>query len=74
MALTNLPVEPKTEKRSGDFRGNTVTVATANAGRLRLDPLTADPADAANGDIWYRDDLKKYRVRENGVNLTITAA
>jgi len=49
--------------------------ADIHLGRLvRLQPLSADPADAANGDIWYRDDLKKYRVRENGVNLTITAA
>ena len=41
---------------------------------MRLQPLAADPADAANGDMWYRDDLKKYRVREDGVNKTITAA
>ena len=40
---------------------------------IRLQPLSADPTDAANGDIWYRDDLKKYRIRENGVNKTVTA-
>ncbi len=67
--MSNLPIDPSTESRSYVFRGDRVQLRL-----VRLDALTADPADAANGDIWYRDDLKKYRVRENGVNLTVTAA
>ncbi len=59
----SLPVEKGVERR-----------ADINVTRLvRLQPLSADPDDAANGDIWYRDDIKKYRVREDGVNKTVTA-
>ena len=44
-----LPVEKGVERR-----------ADINVTRLaRLQPLTADPADAANGDILYRYDLNK---------------
>ena len=68
MAITKLPIEKGVERRADEFRGD-----KADLRLVRLQPLTADPADAADGDIWYRDDLKKYRVRESGVNKTITA-
>lgn len=41
-----------------------------NIHSLNLKPLDVDPADARDGDIWYRQDLGQYRTME-GVNARV---
>jgi hypothetical protein len=35
---------------------------------------TSDPSSPANGSIWYRNDLGKFRGRENGVSKDLIGA
>ena len=44
----------------------------ANVFVLRLRPLTADPVDLEDGDIWHRGDTDVVHIRLNGVTKTIT--
>jgi hypothetical protein len=34
-----------------------------NVNQLRLVPLAADPTDVKEGDVWYRSDTHKLRLR-----------
>jgi hypothetical protein len=45
-----------------------------NIGYIQLGNLTADPSSPANGSIWYRTDLGKFRGRENGVSKDLISA
>jgi len=43
-----------------------------NLNVVNLEPLTADPTDLRNGDVWYRSDLGQFRVRHADTNYAIT--
>jgi len=54
--------------------GLEVTTYNLLASRVNLAPLTADPTDAIDGDIWYRADLDTIRVKLNGSVVTVQTA
>jgi len=47
-----------------------------NLNVVNLEPLTADPTEVIDGDVWYRKDLEQFRVAANGGTkyaITVTA-
>ena len=42
--------------------------------KLHLIPLTADPTDLEDGDVWHRGDLNTIRARLNGATVTVTVS
>jgi hypothetical protein len=49
--------------------GSTPFLCT-NASRFRVPDKDSDPADANDGDIWYRRDLNEYRGVEGGTTVS----
>lgn len=45
-----------------------------NLHSVNLEPLTADPTDSINGDIWYRSDLGELHVNIAGTVKKIVPA
>ena len=62
----------KNQCEPGTFRQTDI----AKARLVKLAPLTADPADAENGDMWYRSDTDQIRAKLNDlvVILDVTPA
>ena len=46
----------------------------ARCQKLHLEPLTADPSNLEDGDLWYRSDLDTFRARKNGATVTVTVS
>lgn len=45
---------------------NTTRVVIKSGGQVRFIPLTADPADAEDGDVYYNSSTNKLRLRAGG--------
>jgi len=39
---------------------------------ILFDSRTSDPSVLVDGMIWYRSDLKQYRLRKNGITVSLT--
>jgi len=45
-----------------------------NINQIRLVPLTADPLDLKEGDVWYRGDTHTLKLRLAASTVTIQVA
>lgn len=45
-----------------------------NVDKLHLNPLSADPSDIEEGDLWYRGDTHALMLRINGSTKTVTVS
>jgi len=45
-----------------------------NINQIRLVPLTADPLDVKEGDVWYRGDTHALRLRLVASTVTVTVS
>lgn len=48
-----------------------LAIWTSKGGRFLLNPLSAEPQELRDGDLWYRQDLDEYRHRRDGETVTI---
>lgn len=48
-----------------------VPASVLSNGRLWLRPQDAEPQELRDGDLWFREDLKEYRLRRDGKTVTI---
>lgn len=58
--------------------GKTITLVrppppseTTMLDRVKLNPLTIDPVEPQEGDLWYRKDLDGYRIHIGGKTITL---
>jgi len=60
--------------QSGASKHDQMMTTKTRLGHVHLAGLTADPADAETGDIWYRSDTNAYRVKTGAGVKTVTVA